>query len=83
MPCGQPAPGRPFGHPGSGPPQGILGGFSYYQLVILIFNIVPLIMEFHQGKGDDSGFQVSSQFAPLRLVLYEFRNAWLQGRRGR
>jgi hypothetical protein len=29
-----------------GQPQGIFGGLSYYQLVILFFNIVPLIMEF-------------------------------------
>jgi hypothetical protein len=45
MPFGQSAPGRPVGRPGVGRPQGVFGGFSYYQLVILLFNIVPLIME--------------------------------------
>jgi hypothetical protein len=44
--CGRPAPGRPISRPKSGHLQGIMGGFSYYQLVIIIFNIVPLIMEF-------------------------------------
>jgi hypothetical protein len=39
-PCGWPAPGRPIGRPGSGHPQGVMGGFSYYQLVILISNII-------------------------------------------
>jgi hypothetical protein len=29
-PCGRPAPGRPIGRPGSSPPQGVMGGFSYY-----------------------------------------------------
>ena len=39
---------------GVGCPQGIFGGLSYYQLVILFFNIVPLIMEFtmNDGVGD-------------------------------
>jgi hypothetical protein len=45
-PCGRPAPGRPIRRLGSGRPQGIIGVFSYYQLVILSFDIVPLIMEF-------------------------------------
>jgi hypothetical protein len=36
----------PFGRRGVGHPQGVFGVFSYYQLVILFFNIVPLIMEF-------------------------------------
>jgi hypothetical protein len=27
-------------------PQGIFGGFSYYYLVMIFYNIVPLIMEF-------------------------------------
>jgi hypothetical protein len=39
MPFGQPT-------PGVGRPQGVFGGFIYYELVILIFNIVPLIMEY-------------------------------------
>jgi hypothetical protein len=30
MPCRWPAPGRPIGRLGSGHPQGIMGGFSYY-----------------------------------------------------
>jgi hypothetical protein len=46
MPLGRPAPGRPIGRPGSGRPQGEFGVFSYYQLLILFFNIVALIMEF-------------------------------------
>jgi hypothetical protein len=41
-----PTPGRPIGRPGVGHPQGVFGGFSYYQLVIRFSNIVPLIMEF-------------------------------------
>jgi hypothetical protein len=45
-PCGRPASDRPIGRPGSGVPQGVIGVFSYYKLVILIFNIVPLISEF-------------------------------------
>jgi hypothetical protein len=36
----------PIGRPGVGRPQGVFGRLSYYQLVMLIFNIVPLIMEF-------------------------------------
>jgi hypothetical protein len=45
MTCGQPAPGQPIGCPRSGHPQGIIGVFSNYYLVILIFNIVPVISE--------------------------------------
>jgi hypothetical protein len=30
MPCGQPAPGQPIDHQGSGRPQGVFGGLSYY-----------------------------------------------------
>jgi hypothetical protein len=44
-PIGRPTPGRPIGRPGVGCPMGVFGGFSYYQLVMLFFNIVPLIME--------------------------------------
>jgi hypothetical protein len=39
---GWPTPGRPISLPGVGRPSGI---FSYYLIVILVFNIVPLIME--------------------------------------
>jgi hypothetical protein len=46
MPFGRLTPGRPIGHHGLGCPSGVFGGFSYYQLVIFFFNIVPLIMEF-------------------------------------
>jgi hypothetical protein len=45
-PFGWPTPGWPIGLPGVGRPQGVFGGLSYNQLVILFFNIVPLIMEF-------------------------------------
>jgi hypothetical protein len=54
MPFGQPTPGRPIGRPGVGHPSGLFGVFSYYWLMILVFNIVPLIMEFtyyHWGRG--------------------------------
>jgi hypothetical protein len=46
MPFGWPTPGRPIGRPGVGCPQGVFGVFSYYQLMILSFNIVLLIVEF-------------------------------------
>jgi hypothetical protein len=39
-------PGQPIGRTGVGLPQGIFSGFSYYELVVIFFNIVPLIMEF-------------------------------------
>jgi hypothetical protein len=45
MPFGRPTPGHPIGHPGVGRPLGVFGDFSYYQLVMFFFNIVPLIME--------------------------------------
>ena len=41
---GQPAPSWPNGHPGVGHPQGVFGGFSYYQLVMLLLNMVCLIV---------------------------------------
>jgi hypothetical protein len=37
-PCGRPAPSRPIGL--SGRPQGIVGGCSYYLLVMLFSNII-------------------------------------------
>jgi hypothetical protein len=40
MPCGWPASGRPIGHPGSGSSQGVFGGLSYYQLLMLSSNII-------------------------------------------
>jgi hypothetical protein len=45
-PFGRKTAGRPIGRPVVGRPQGIFCGFSYYQLVILLYNIVHLIMEF-------------------------------------
>jgi hypothetical protein len=42
MPC----PGQFISRPRSGRPQGVFGIFRNYQLVILIFSIAPLIMEF-------------------------------------
>jgi hypothetical protein len=37
----RPTPGWPVGRPGVGRPKGVLGVFfNYYQLVMLIFNIV-------------------------------------------
>jgi hypothetical protein len=39
-PCGRPSPGRPIRRPGSVCPQGVMGGFSYYYLVMLISNII-------------------------------------------
>jgi hypothetical protein len=44
-PFGRPTLGRPIGRPVVGRPNGVFGGLSYYQLVILFFNIVPLMME--------------------------------------
>jgi hypothetical protein len=44
-PFGQPIPGRPVNRTGVGHSQGLFGVFSYYQLVISFFNIVPLISE--------------------------------------
>jgi hypothetical protein len=46
MPFGQPTPSRPIGRPEVGRLSGVFGGFSYYQLIVFFFNIVPLIMEF-------------------------------------
>jgi hypothetical protein len=45
-PCGRPTPGRPIGRPGVGRPQGVFDILSNYQIVILFFNIVPLIVRF-------------------------------------
>jgi hypothetical protein len=42
MPFRRPTPGQAIGRPGVGRPQVVFGVFSYYQLVILISNIVPL-----------------------------------------
>jgi hypothetical protein len=36
--------------PGVGRPQVVFGGFSYYPLVMIFFNIVTLIMEFTHVK---------------------------------
>jgi hypothetical protein len=44
-PFGRLTPGQPIGRPVVGCHQGIFG-VLYYLLVLLIFNIVPLIMEF-------------------------------------
>jgi hypothetical protein len=46
MPCGRPAPGRPIGRPGSGRPHGVIGVFQLMSISIIVFNIVPLIIEF-------------------------------------
>jgi hypothetical protein len=46
-------PGRHIGRPGVGRPVGVFRVFSDYQLVILIFNIVPLISEL-DGNFKDS-----------------------------
>jgi hypothetical protein len=45
-PCGRPTPGRPIGCPGVGCPYGEFGILSYCKLVLLIFDIVRLIVEF-------------------------------------
>jgi hypothetical protein len=46
-PFGRPTPGQPPALWAANPrPQGVFSDLSYYQLVILFFNIVPLIMEF-------------------------------------
>jgi hypothetical protein len=44
-PCRRPTPGRPISRPGVGCPQYLFGGFGYYWLVIIFFNIVLLIMD--------------------------------------
>jgi hypothetical protein len=46
MPCERPTPGQPIGRPGVSHVSGLFGGFSHYQLVILCFNFVRLIVEF-------------------------------------
>jgi hypothetical protein len=48
-PFREPTNSQPIGCPVVGSPQGVIGGFSYYLLVILSFNIVPLIIEFTYG----------------------------------
>jgi uncharacterized membrane protein len=40
-----------IGRPGVGRPLGVFGVFSYYLLVILVFNIVPQIMK-STGSGE-------------------------------
>jgi hypothetical protein len=45
-PFGRPTPGHPIGRPGVSHPSGVFGVFSYYLLVMIFFNIVPLIMDF-------------------------------------
>jgi hypothetical protein len=50
-PFRQPTPRRPIGRPGVGRPSSVFGVFSYYLLVISVFNIVPLIME-TTGSGE-------------------------------
>jgi hypothetical protein len=50
MPCGRPTPGRPVGRPGVSHPQGVFGGFSYYESVLSSFNhLVSMIMEFNKS----------------------------------
>jgi hypothetical protein len=42
MPFGLPTLGWPIGRPVVGRPQGVIGGFSYFKVVIILFlNIVP------------------------------------------
>jgi hypothetical protein len=41
-PFGRPTPGRPVGRLGVGHPQGVFGSFDFYQLVMLILNMVCL-----------------------------------------
>jgi hypothetical protein len=50
-PFGRPTPSRPIGHPWVGHPQGVFGDLGFYQLVMMFFNVVPLIMEFTMGSG--------------------------------
>jgi hypothetical protein len=53
-PCGRRVPGRPVAGRN-------LSFFIYYQLVILIFNIVPLIMEFTEKKRKGRGMMSSAK----------------------
>ena len=51
-PCGWPTPGQPIGRLEVGRPQGVFFGFSYYKLIILFSNIVPLVVEFTFRPSD-------------------------------
>jgi len=78
-PCGWPAPGRPIGRLGSGLPQGVIGGFSYYQLVILIFNIVPLIMDStSKSFASKRGFETTVDCSRLQSTRLQSRCGWQQ-----
>jgi hypothetical protein len=46
MPFGRPNPSRLIVRPGIGHPQGVLGVFSYYSLVMLLLNMACLTVAF-------------------------------------
>jgi hypothetical protein len=80
-PCGRPTPGRPIGRPGVGHPQGIFGVFSYYQLAMLFFNMVCLIMALAWSES----LRFSSTVFDSLIVPFCFSSAafqfwgWTQG----
>jgi hypothetical protein len=69
-PFRQPTPGHSIGRPGVGCPQGICGGFSYYQVVMILINIVPLIIEF-----TNKHFEINSS---VRYVQPKLQSAVLE-----
>jgi hypothetical protein len=68
---------RPLGCPGVGRPQGIFGGLSYYQLVMLFSNIVPLIMEFTidvKKVSSSAADRFTDTSSLLIIILGEFHD---------
>jgi hypothetical protein len=72
----------PFGRP---TPQGVFDIFSYYQLVILIFDIVPLIMESYLHdviKGEaltefKDAFNMIQEFSSFKGAFQDWVDAGL------
>jgi hypothetical protein len=74
-PFRHPIPGRPIGRPGIGHLRGIIGVFSYYQLVDLFFNIIRLIMEF--TNSEESRDALQEEFIHFQTKLNHSYSSWL------